>query len=162
MEDNNQNTQNNNLRADNSEYDTLSYTNTDDMTGMNGMDNIDRLKIPSVTPGTIIRTVWLGIAIINYILALFNLSPLQVDNEFVTDAVNLGFLVVPAIWSWWKNNSFTKGALISDMMIKPFNSMVEEGTDLIVDIETRPDPEASGTIVQVNTDNTGYSNYNGE
>lgn len=73
---------------------------------------VDIKKMPSKT--TIIRTVILVVAFINAGLALFGKSPLPFDNEEITNVISYIFTAGAAIWTWWKNNSFTQKAIKAD------------------------------------------------
>ncbi|WNF36389.1 phage holin [Bacillaceae bacterium IKA-2] len=68
--------------------------------------------------GTIVRTVVLAIALINQVLTIFGMSPLPLDEATINDiAVQVDLLVATlltvfsALWSWWKDNDVTKGAI---------------------------------------------------
>ena len=67
---------------------------------------------------TIIRTIILFLAIINNALALFNKSPLPIDNETVSMVVSFIFTTGASLWTWWKNNSFTENAIKADNYLK--------------------------------------------
>ncbi len=67
-----------------------------------------------VETSTIIRTICLIIALINQILAVKGISPLPIDDEQITELVSTIITVVIAVWTWWKNNSFTQSALKAD------------------------------------------------
>ena len=67
-----------------------------------------------VEKDTVIRTAVLVLAIINNGLALFNKSPLPIEDETVVAVISFIFTTVSAIWTWWKNNSFTKEAVEAD------------------------------------------------
>ena len=73
---------------------------------------VDIKKMPS--KATIIRTVILIVAFINAGLALFGKSPLPFDNEEITNVISYAFSAGAAIWTWWKNNSFTQKAIKAD------------------------------------------------
>lgn len=63
---------------------------------------------------TIIRTVILGIALVNQGLTIFGYSPIPFDEEQVTEFLSTAFLGVTAVWTWWKNNPVTKEAKWAD------------------------------------------------
>ncbi len=63
---------------------------------------------------TVIRTSVLVLAIINNGLALFGKSPIPIDNDTVVSVISFLFTTGSAIWTWWKNNSFTQKALQAD------------------------------------------------
>ena len=71
-----------------------------------------------VSKSTIIRTICLVIAIVNIILEMRGYSIIPVDNELVTEAVSIVFLICSAVASWWKNNSFTENAIVADTVLK--------------------------------------------
>lgn len=63
---------------------------------------------------TIIRTVVLALALVNQILASTGHSVIPISDEQVETAITLAITICASIWTWWKNNSFTKNALIAD------------------------------------------------
>lgn len=63
---------------------------------------------------TIIRTICLALALINQVLAIRGNSPLPISDETVELFVSTAATVIMAIWSWWKNNSFTPEAVAGD------------------------------------------------
>ena len=82
-----------------------------------------------VSKATIIRTICLVIAIVNIILEMRGYSIIPVDNELVSEAVSIIFLIGSAVASWWKNNSFTKNAITADGVLKALNNgEILEGT----------------------------------
>lgn len=72
---------------------------------------MDNLK---VSKETLVRTIVLIIALINSILTMCNVNPLPFSDEQVYEGVSAVISVVATIWAWWKNNSFTKEAVIAD------------------------------------------------
>lgn len=71
-----------------------------------------------VEKGTIIRTIVLAAALINQILTTTNKNPLPFSNIEIENAVSLIITIGASIWSWWKNNSFTKIAIAADQIIR--------------------------------------------
>lgn len=71
-----------------------------------------------VSKGTITRTVLLILAISNNLLALFDKSPLPIDDEMVEQVICFLFTTGTALWAWWKNNSFTEAALKGDAVMR--------------------------------------------
>lgn len=67
---------------------------------------------------TIVRTVVLGIALLNQLFAMFGVPQMDVDEDTVYQAVTAVVTVGSAMWAWWKNNSFTKAAQEADKMLK--------------------------------------------
>lgn len=78
-----------------------------------------------ISKGTIIRTACLILAIVNNALALFDKSPLPIDDEALTQVVSFLFTTGAAIAAWWKNNSFTPAAIEADEIMKGLKSGVK-------------------------------------
>ncbi len=68
----------------------------------------------SIKTDTIIRTVVLGISLINQIIVMCGLNPLPFADDEIYAFVSTLATVAVSIWSWWKNNSFTKAAQAAD------------------------------------------------
>lgn len=73
---------------------------------------------PTVTPGTIARTLILALALINQILTASGHSIIAVSDDDINTLITTGFTVVSALIAWWKNNSFTKPALKADEVLR--------------------------------------------
>lgn len=67
-----------------------------------------------ISKETLIRTIVLVIALLNSVLIMCNVNPLPFSDEQVYEGVSAVISVVATIWAWWKNNSFTKEAVIAD------------------------------------------------
>lgn len=67
-----------------------------------------------ISAGTIARTVILILALINQILTSTGHSIIPISDEMITQVITLIFTIVTSLIAWWKNNSFTKAALIGD------------------------------------------------
>ena len=68
----------------------------------------------NIKSDTIIRTVVLGISLINQIIVMCGLNPLPFADDEIYAFVSTLVTVAAAIWSWWKNNSITKSAQAAD------------------------------------------------
>lgn len=75
-----------------------------------------------IETGTIVRTIVLAVAIINQILTACGVSPLPFDEETTTEFVSSVITVVVAVWTWWKNSSFTEGAIVADKVMRKVKS----------------------------------------
>ena len=64
----------------------------------------------NITKGTIIRTVLLFSVIINYILKMFNVEVLPLDESQVASMVEAIISILAVLAAWWYNNSFTEKA----------------------------------------------------
>ena len=71
----------------------------------------------NVSSGTIARTVVLALAMINQILCIMGISPIPIDDEAIIEIITTGAVIGAALWSWWKNNSFTKEAIAADVQM---------------------------------------------
>lgn len=67
-----------------------------------------------IKPETVARTFVLMLALINQFLSAAGKSPLPINNETLEQFITAGITTAAALWAWWKNNSFTQGALQAD------------------------------------------------
>ena len=63
---------------------------------------------------TIARTIILALALVNQALAIAGKDKIPVVESDIYQICSLAVTVGSAIWSWWKNNSFTKTAIKAD------------------------------------------------
>lgn len=63
---------------------------------------------------TIIRTVVLILALINQVLAIMGKQAIPITEDEVYQLITLVVTIAAALWSWWKNNSFTLPAIKAD------------------------------------------------
>lgn len=75
-----------------------------------------------VTSGTIVRTVVLVFALINQLLTASGKNPLPFSEDEVYQAGTAVVTALTAVVAWWKNNSFTKEALLADEYMKAIKS----------------------------------------
>lgn len=81
-------------------------------------------KLKELDKGVIIRTVALFVAFTNQLLCFFGKSPIPVEEESLTTFISIIIMAIVSIWSWWKNNSFTKCAKEADQ----YKKFIKEGT----------------------------------
>ena len=67
-----------------------------------------------VSLGTISRTVFLALALVNSLLTAFGKNPLPFSDEELYAGVSSVVTVIASLLAWLKNNSFTKEALKAD------------------------------------------------
>ncbi|MBQ9166027.1 MAG: phage holin [Oscillospiraceae bacterium] len=67
---------------------------------------------------TIVRTVLLVLALANQLLSAAGHPVLPIEDSDVEALVTAGGTIITALWSWWKNNSFTQAALVADEHLK--------------------------------------------
>ena len=71
-----------------------------------------------VKTDTIARTVVLMITLLNLVLGLLGKTALKIDESVIYEACSVGAVIIAAVMSWWKNNSFTQAALKADEVMK--------------------------------------------
>ena len=70
----------------------------------------DTTIVPSISAGTITRTVLLFLSLINLVLGALGVSPIPVDSDQIAAVISSVFTVVMAIITWWKDNDITEKA----------------------------------------------------
>lgn len=78
-----------------------------------------------IEPATIARTAVLIFALVNQIMTMIGKNPLPFAEEDVYTAVTGILTVGAALWTWWKNNSFTQPALEADVYRKEIKNIKE-------------------------------------
>lgn len=66
---------------------------------------------------TIARTIVLALALINQILAIAGKGTIPITEDTIYQVVTLIATIAASVWSWWKNNSFTKAAIEGDKVM---------------------------------------------
>lgn len=68
----------------------------------------------------IARTFVLLLALLNQVLVMFHVSPLNlaVNETELASALSLLLTIGASAWSWWKNNSFTRAAREGDSYMR--------------------------------------------
>lgn len=66
------------------------------------------------SPETIARTICLFAAITNEIMAILGRGRIEIAENDIYQLVSLIAIVITAVRSWWKNNSFTINAIKAD------------------------------------------------
>lgn len=72
----------------------------------------------NISTGTIIRTICLALALVNQLLSAAGHAVLPIEDEQIEALITTGVTVVSAVIAWWKNNSFTKPAILADAYMK--------------------------------------------
>lgn len=67
---------------------------------------------------TYIRTVITFIALLNSVLLILGKNAFPYSETEIYQGISAVCAALTTIWSWWKNNSFTKEAINADMMLK--------------------------------------------
>ena len=76
------------------------------------------INLKGVSKQTWVRTVVLALALVNQALVMFGVTDHEVELETWTRYATYAFTVISAIWSWWKNNSFTQKAQEADTVLQ--------------------------------------------
>lgn len=71
-----------------------------------------------ISISTIARTGVLIFALFNQVLTILDYNPLPWSDEQAYEAFTLLLTVASSLWTWWKNNSFSKEAIAADDYMK--------------------------------------------
>ena len=75
---------------------------------------MNKINLKGVGFSTWVRTAVLVAALINQALLICGITKSEADMDTLTYYVSFAFTAVSSVWSWWKNNSFTKNAQKAD------------------------------------------------
>ena len=71
---------------------------------------------------TIARTIVLALALLNQILAVMGRGTIDIAESDIYQIVSLIATIASALWAWWKNNSFTRHAILADEYLDKLRS----------------------------------------
>ena len=80
--------------------------------------NAPTYNAPTISAGTIARTVCLLLALTNQVLSALGKPVLPIESQTVEQLVTAGITTVVALISWWNNNSFTSAAIAADQYLE--------------------------------------------
>lgn len=83
----------------------------------------------NVTIETKVRTALFFVAWINEIFAFVGAPTLNLDFDAVYGIVSSFAAFGISLWAWWKNNSFTKPALMGDAVMNQARHAKDDGLD---------------------------------
>lgn len=69
-----------------------------------------------IKTSTIIRTAILLLALINQGLSIAGKAVLPITDDQLEKIITLTITIAASVWSWWKNNSYTKPAIEGDVL----------------------------------------------
>jgi SPP1 family holin len=72
------------------------------------------IDLKNVSSGTIARTLFLFVSLVNSALGMFGFTSLDIDENTIYTVVTGITTIVSAVLAFWKNNSFTKEAIEAD------------------------------------------------
>lgn len=75
-------------------------------------------KVKGVSPGAWVRLALLIASLVGAGLKITGICDCVTDNEEIENAVTVIVMVVVALASYWKNNSFTQAAQAADDIMK--------------------------------------------
>ena len=94
---------------------------------------MDENKLMGISPGTVVRTILLAIAIVNQVLSFLGKPLIYVNDAQVSELVALVFSIAVSVVAWWKNNSFTQAAIAGDKVMHG----IKDGKDVEVNIDDK-------------------------
>ena len=68
----------------------------------------------NVKTGTIVRLIVMILSMVNMLLTVNGKNPLPWSEDEMYMGLSQAAAILAAVWSWWKNNSFTKEAIKAD------------------------------------------------
>lgn len=78
---------------------------------------MNRLNLKGVTAEVWTRTGILILALVNQAVVTLKIKNGETDADSFAVLASYVLVVIGALWSWWKNNSFTKRAQKADKRI---------------------------------------------
>ncbi len=73
-----------------------------------------KINIKGVTAQTWARTIVLLLALISQLAVILGKRTEAIDIDQWQEYATYILTVIGSVWSWWKNNSFTKNAQVAD------------------------------------------------
>ena len=70
-----------------------------------------------ISAGTIARTIILALALVNQLLSATGHAVIPIEDETIESLVSYAVTVIVALWTYWKNNSFTQAAMKGDRVM---------------------------------------------
>lgn len=78
-----------------------------------------------INTGTIVRTICLGLALINQVLVMSGHSVIPIEDASIEMLVTNIATIAAALIAWWKNNSYTQAAIAGDKIMKELKNQVK-------------------------------------
>ncbi len=86
-----------------------------------------------ISKDTVLRTMLTGITLMNSVLIMFNKNPLPWSEEEIYVGISAVASFLTTVWSWWKNNSFTKAAIEADAYMKKIKNPTQNKNGIVPD-----------------------------
>lgn len=68
----------------------------------------------NVKIGTIVRLIVMILSMVNMLLTVNGKNPLPWSEDEIYIGLSQAAAILTTVWTWWKNNSFTKEAIKAD------------------------------------------------
>jgi SPP1 family holin len=81
----------------------------------------------TIDKNLIVRIVVSAVALINSILAVIGIAPLDLDEDAIYQFVSVLFVIGTWVWGFWKNNNFSPEAKIAQSVLD--DAKANKGTD---------------------------------
>ena len=80
---------------------------------------------PTISAGTIVRTVCLLLALAKQVLSALGKPVLPIESATVEQLVTAGITTVTALIAWLKNNSFTQESIRADHLLNQMQGKIK-------------------------------------
>jgi SPP1 family holin len=87
---------------------------------------MNKINLKGVSTQTWARTVVLLIALVCQLCVILGKTDRTIDVDVWQEYATYALTVIGSVWSWWKNNSFTKAAQKADSIVSKLKSETEE------------------------------------
>lgn len=87
-----------------------------------------KIKWSEISSGTIARTIFLIISLINGAAGIFGFTKLDIDENTIYTVVSGIAVIVSSLIAFWKNNSFTEEAILGDGLKNAYKNSEETET----------------------------------
>lgn len=84
-----------------------------------------------ISKGTIIRGAVLLLGLVNMALVNSGHSVLPIDDAWLEAVITDLWVIGAAVAGYWKNNSFTKGAIEGDTVMRAIKILAKQGAEAI-------------------------------
>ena len=72
----------------------------------------------NVKIGTIVRLIVMILSMVNMLLTVNGKNPLPWSEDEMYMGLSQAAAILTTVWTWWKNNSFTKEAIKADKYLE--------------------------------------------
>lgn len=83
----------------------------------------------NISSGTIARTIFLIVSLINGAAGIFGFTQLDIDENTIYTVISGISVIISSLVAFWKNNSFTEAAILGDNLKDNFKTSEYTETD---------------------------------